>query len=177
MKIQHEPPRFVRDDRSTGETMAVAEDREAGAGRHAQHLSWHLTCADATENRRRGTRVDLAVAVVIGLMAGVLSGMFGVGGGIVMVPAMILLLDFPAHRAVGTSLASLLLPVAIFGVINYARTGNVDFRIAIVLAISLAVAVPLGSHLALSLGNEMLTRLFGGFLLIVAVRFLFFSTG
>lgn len=119
--------------------------------------------------------MDVAVIVVVGVMAGVLSGMFGVGGGIVMVPALILLLDFPVHRAVGTSLASLLLPVTIFGVINYARTGNVDFRIAFVLAISLAAAVPLGSYLALSLGNEVLTKLFGGFLLVVAVRFLFFS--
>jgi uncharacterized membrane protein YfcA len=117
---------------------------------------------------------DLAVAGMVGLVAGVMSGMFGVGGGIVIVPALILLLDVPIHRAVGTSLASLLLPVAIFGVLNYARTGNVDFKLALVIAVALAIAVPLGSQLALTLGNRILTQIFGAFLLVVAVRFLFF---
>ena len=118
--------------------------------------------------------MDLALAAGIGLAAGVLSGMFGIGGGLVIVPALVLALDFPAHRAVGTSLASLVLPVAIFGVINYARTGNVDFKVALLLAAGLAIAVPIGSQIALALDTEILTRLFGAVLLLVAIRFLFF---
>ena len=120
--------------------------------------------------------MDLAIAGGVGLAAGVLSGMFGIGGGLVIVPALILLMEFPAHRAVGTSLASLLLPVAIFGVINYARTGNVDFKVALVIAIALAIAVPIGSQIALSIEATALTRLFGALLMIVAAKFLFFPS-
>jgi uncharacterized membrane protein YfcA len=119
--------------------------------------------------------MELLVATSVGLAAGLLSGMFGIGGGLVIVPALVLLLDFPTHRAVGTSLASLVLPVALFGVLNYARTGNIDVKVALLLALGLAIAVPIGSQIALTLNNEVLTKLFGALLLAVAVRFLFFS--
>jgi uncharacterized membrane protein YfcA len=120
--------------------------------------------------------VELAIAGAVGLAAGVLSGMFGIGGGLVIVPALVLLMDFPAHRAVGTSLAALVLPVAIFGVLNYARTGNVDFKVALVIALALAVAVPIGSQIALSIDKDALTRMFGALLMFVAIRFLFFAS-
>ena len=119
--------------------------------------------------------MDLAIAAAVGLTAGIMSGMFGVGGGIVIVPALVLLLQFPIHRAVGTSLASLLLPVAIFGVLNYSRHGDVDVKAAGAIALGLAISVPLGSMIALGLDNKVLTKIFGAFLLAVAIRFLFFS--
>ena len=120
--------------------------------------------------------MELLVAALVGIGAGLLSGMFGIGGGLVIVPALILLLEFPAHKAVGTSLAALVLPVALLGVLNYARTGNVDWRIALLLAVGLAIAVPVGSQIALSIDKALLTRLFGALLLAVSVKFLLFPT-
>jgi uncharacterized membrane protein YfcA len=120
--------------------------------------------------------MEYVLVAAVGLIAGTMSGMFGVGGGVVIVPALILILGFDTHKAVGTSLAALVLPVALFGVLNYARTGNVSFKAAAILAGALAIAAPLGSHIALSLSNEMLTKIFGAFLMAVSVKFLFFPT-
>lgn len=113
-------------------------------------------------------------AIPVGIGAGILSGMFGVGGGVVIVPALILMLGFDPKSATGTSLAALVLPVGVFAVVTYARAGHVDFKVAIPVAICLAVAAPFGARLALSLSNRTLVQAFGVFLAIVAARFIFF---
>jgi uncharacterized membrane protein YfcA len=85
--------------------------------------------------------------VAIGLISGVLSGIFGIGGGVVMVPALIYLAGFRQHVATGTSLAVLLPPVGVGAVIEYYRHGNVDIRAAMVLAIALLSAATLALSL------------------------------
>lgn len=117
---------------------------------------------------------ELLVAIPLGAAAGFLSGMFGVGGGVIIVPALILILGFEPKTATGTSLAALLLPVAIFAVLSYAHAGHVNFRVAIPLAICLAIAAPFGAKLALSLSNRTLAQVFGIFLAFVAVRLIAF---
>ena len=72
--------------------------------------------------------MELVIGAVIGICAGILGGLFGIGGGILIVPACIYLLGFTQARAQGTSLVALLLPVGILGVLNYAKAGNVDWR-------------------------------------------------
>ena len=116
-----------------------------------------------------------ALMALIGLAAGVLSGLFGIGGGVVIVPLLILILGFTAQQAAGTSLAALLLPVGLFGAIQYWQAGEVNLLYALLLALGLALGVLIGARLGLSLPNEVVQRAFGVLMVVVGVRFVFFG--
>jgi len=109
---------------------------------------------------------------LIGLVGGVVSGLFGVGGAIVIVPALVLLVKLPPHTASGTSLASLLLPVGLLGAIEYYRRGQVNIPYAVILSAGLFVGVFIGANLAGEVSDVALRRAFGGLLLIVAGKLL-----
>ncbi|HRP07121.1 MAG TPA: sulfite exporter TauE/SafE family protein [Gemmatimonadales bacterium] len=106
----------------------------------------------------------------MGLAAGILSGLFGIGGGVVIVAALVSLAKFPIHKATGTSLAALLLPVAVFGVLEYWKGGHVDIRAAALLAVGLLVGAWIGARFALQLNGVTLQRAFSVFLVAIAVR-------
>jgi len=108
--------------------------------------------------------------VVIGLLAGVLSGLFGIGGGVLIVAAMVLVFRMPIHEATGTSLAALVLPVGLLGALEYYRAGNVHLVPAGLIALGLFVGAYVGARLAHSLGPVMLQRMFAVFLVVMAVR-------
>ena len=110
---------------------------------------------------------------VVGLGAGVLSGMFGIGGGIVIVPALVLLLHFTPQRATGTSLGALLLPVGFLGAMAYWKRGDVDVRAAAILAAGLFVGARFGASIGLSMAPLTLRRAFAGFLVVVATQMWF----
>jgi len=114
----------------------------------------------------------LLIVIGIGLAAGILSGMVGVGGGIVMVPAMVYFLAFPQHRAQGTSLALMLFPVGLLGALNYYRKGHVDLRVAGLLAVGFVLGSYLGSRFSLSLPQATVRRIFALVMLAVALRML-----
>jgi uncharacterized protein len=105
--------------------------------------------------------------LAIGLAAGILSGLFGIGGGIVIVPALLLVKMRP-ETAIGTSLASLLLPVGALGAYRYYRAGFLDIRVALWIAAGLFVGAWLGANLALRLPTKELQRAFAVFLVFVA---------
>jgi uncharacterized membrane protein YfcA len=117
----------------------------------------------------------IGLIAIIGLIGGVLSGLFGIGGGLVIVPALILVAGFPIATAAGTSLAALLLPVGLFGALEYYRAGNVDVRAAAVIAVGLLVGAYFGARLGTSLPPEVVQRAFGIFLLVVGARLALFS--
>ena len=119
--------------------------------------------------------LELLIVAGIGLLAGVLSGLFGIGGGIVIVPMLILLVGLTITQAAGTSLAALLLPVGALGALEYWRGGFVDFRFAAILAVGLLLGAYLGARLGISLPVEVVQRGFGVLLVIVGIRFIFFS--
>ena len=119
--------------------------------------------------------VQFLIVGGIGLGAGVLSGLFGIGGGIVIVPLLILLAGLTTTQAAGTSLAALLLPVGAFGALEYWRGGFVNVGFAAVLAVGLLIGAYLGARLGISLPVETVQRAFGVLLIIVGVRFIFFS--
>lgn len=123
-----------------------------------------------------GSVVEVAVGIGIGLVGGVLSGMFGIGGGIVIVPALVAL-GFTQREASGTSLAALLLPVGLLGVIEYARRHEIRFHYGIGIAVGLLAGVLVGAVLAGRFSNTLLERLFGLLLAIVAFKFLLFPAG
>lgn len=108
--------------------------------------------------------------LAIGLGAGVLSGLFGVGGGLIIVPALAFLVGMPLIAATGTSLGALLLPVGVFGAIEYYRNGNLDIRAALIIATGMFAGVYLGALLAHSLSPIYLKRAFALFLVFVAAR-------
>lgn len=117
------------------------------------------------------TIVEL-VLIAIGILAGALSGLVGVGGGIIMVPALVMLLGFTQKSAQGTTLAMLMLPVGIFAALTYYRAGHVNIKAALFIAIGFLVGALVGSQYALRLPDHTLTRLFGGLLLVVALKLL-----
>jgi uncharacterized protein len=113
-----------------------------------------------------------ALVAMIGLMSGVVAGLFGIGGAIVIVPALVLVLKMPQHTASGTSLAALLLPVGILGAIEYYRRGQVNVPYAAILAAGLFVGAFVGGHVAGGISDTLLRRAFGAFLLLVAGKLL-----
>lgn len=117
------------------------------------------------------------LAGLVGMIGGVTSGLFGVGGGVVMVPAMLLLLSPPIRdikQAIGTSLL-VIVPTALIGTWKHAQHGNVDWRMALALVPTALVGGYLGAHLTTMIHADNLKRAFGGFLVLVGARLLFFK--
>ena len=127
------------------------------------------------DNERKMTTETILIVITIGLAAGILGGMVGVGGGIVMVPAMVFFLAFSQQKAQGTSLALMLFPVGILGVWTYYRKGFVDMRVAGLLAVGFVLGSYLGSRFSLTLPQATLRRLFALVMLAVALRMLFWD--
>lgn len=112
--------------------------------------------------------------LLIGLVAGIAGGMFGIGGGAIMVPAMVLLLGMTQKFSTGTSIAAQIFPIGLLGAIVYYREGNMDIRQAIVLAIGLVVGNLLGALFANQpyISDALMKKLYGVFLLVIAARYL-----
>ena len=108
--------------------------------------------------------------ILIGAAAGVLSGLFGIGGGVVIVPALLYVARMSQLTATGTSLGALLLPVGALGAWEYYRTGNLDVRAALMIAVGLFFGAFFGAKLAHVLTAIQLKRAFAVFLVLVAVR-------
>ncbi len=119
--------------------------------------------------------VTLLGLLIIGLVAGLLSSMIGIGGGIIIVPSLVMLFAVSQKMAQGTSLAMLLPPIGLLAVINYYKSGYVDFRVAAILVIAFVVGSFFGSKIALNLEEVTLKRIFGALLMAIAVKYLFFS--
>ena len=112
----------------------------------------------------------ILIYLAIGLGAGVLSGLFGIGGGIVIVPMLIFLSRMAPATATGTSLGALLLPVGALGAYQYYRAGHLDVRVAMLLAGGLFIGAYFGAKLALGLDPLLMKRGFAIFLVLIAVR-------
>lgn len=114
--------------------------------------------------------MNLVIALLIGLAAGGYSGFFGLGGGLIIVPALVYLLNLTQHQAQGTSLAILLLPIGLLGVIKYYTQGNVVLNLAIFIALGFLIGAYAGASFAHLVPGLMLRKLFGVFILLVALR-------
>jgi uncharacterized membrane protein YfcA len=121
------------------------------------------------------TLTMIIILVLIGLFSGALSGMVGVGGGIIIVPALVYFLAFTQKEAQGTSLGILLLPVGILGVIQYYKQGQVDLRVVLIVSLAFLAGNFFGSKLALSLPDKTLKKIFAVVLIFVAVKMLLFD--
>lgn len=113
----------------------------------------------------------VAIFLGIGLVAGVLSGLFGVGGGVLIVPALILLAHFPTKMALGTSLASIaLLPVGLLGAYTYYRHGNLNIRASLLIALGIFLGGWIGAKIAHMVPAATLQRMFAVFIMVMAIR-------
>ena len=110
------------------------------------------------------------ILIIIGLLAGVLSGLVGVGGGILMIPLLIIFLGLTQHEAQGTALFAMLPPIGILAAINYYKEGFVKWEYAIVIAFTFVIGGYLGSKLSLSLPPQMVRRIFGVIMLLGAIK-------
>ncbi|PCH75180.1 MAG: permease [Flavobacteriaceae bacterium] len=119
------------------------------------------------------TLTTLLLLIIIGLCAGVLSGLIGIGGGIIMVPMFVLFLGISQHNAQGLSLAVMLPPVTLLAVYNYHKGGEIDWKIAIIVSLMFIIGGYFGSKLALQIDQRVLKKIFGGLMLIVALKLLF----
>jgi uncharacterized membrane protein YfcA len=115
------------------------------------------------------------LVALIGLGAGVLSGLFGIGGGVIIVPLLVLLLGFTAQAAAGTSLAALLLPVGLFGALQYWRAGEVNIAHAALLALGLLLGAFVGARIGLGLPSEVVQRAFGVLLVVFGLRLMLYA--
>ena len=113
------------------------------------------------------------ILVVIGVMAGMLSGFVGVGGAIIIVPALMWALGYTQHQATGTSLAVLLLPVGVLAVWNYYKAGNVNWQAALVIGAGFVAGAYFSSSYALTLPPGTVKKVFGGVMIIAAIKLIF----
>jgi len=111
--------------------------------------------------------------LLIGMVAGIASGLFGIGGGILIVPGLVFLLGFSQHAATGTSLAILLPPVGIAAVLEYYRHGNVDLKAAFIVAAALLIGAWFGALLANHLKEGYLRLAFGVFVVGIGLYVVF----
>lgn len=117
----------------------------------------------------------IILLVVVGLLAGILSGLVGLGGGVIIVPALVFLLGFSQHQATGTSLGILLLPAGIFAVINYYQKGLIDVKVVLLIFVGFLAGGWLGSKISLSINETTLKKVFAVVLLLIAGKVLFFD--
>jgi len=119
------------------------------------------------------TVTQIILLAIIGLMAGIFSGTFGVGGAIIVIPALIFFLGLSQHQAQGTSLAFMIPPVTLMATINYWKNGYVNWKFALILAVMFFVGTYFGSMISIHLNDRILRKMFGGLLLLVALKIIF----
>ncbi|MEO7801208.1 MAG: sulfite exporter TauE/SafE family protein [Ginsengibacter sp.] len=119
--------------------------------------------------------VTILILVLVGISAGVLGGLVGVGGGIIIVPSLIYFLNFTQKNAQGTSLGLLLLPVGILGVLQYYKEGYVDLKIVGILSLGFLLGSYFGSKIALSLPQETVKKIFAVLMILISLKMLFFD--
>jgi uncharacterized membrane protein YfcA len=117
----------------------------------------------------------ILILIAVGICAGVLSGLVGVGGGIIIVPALVFFLAFSQKMAQGTSLGILLLPVGILGVFQYYKQGYIDMRVVVIISLAFLFGSYFGSKIALSLPQETVKKIFAVMMMVIAVKMLFFD--
>ena len=118
----------------------------------------------------------LWLALLTGTLIGVISGMIGIGGGILLVPCLVYFFNMSQHRAQGTSLAALLLPVGLLAFWEYYRAGNADLKIGLVVAVGFFVGGYFGGAFAQQLSGMVLRKTFAVVLVVVGLR-MFFQKG
>ena len=118
------------------------------------------------------TTSTILILLLIGLSAGYLSGFVGVGGGIIIVPALVFFLGYTQHMAQGTSLTLMLPPIGLLGFYNYYKSGNTNIYAALIIAVAFIFGAYFGSKLSISLDQKVVKKVFGGVMLLASLKML-----
>ncbi len=113
------------------------------------------------------------IILIIGVIAGIFSGFVGIGGGLIVVPSLVIFLSMSQHQAQGTSLAMMLPPIGAIAVYNYYKAGAVDFKVAAILCVSFVAGTFLGSKIAISLSPDQIKKAFGVFIILLGLKMVF----
>ena len=117
--------------------------------------------------------MSILLYITLGLIAGTLSGIFGIGGGTILIPGLVFLAGLTQHEAQGTTLAIMLLPIGLLAVMRYYHSGHVRFDVAAFICAGFLIGGLLGANIAVGLPNVILKKAFGIFLMVVAVYTIF----
>ena len=116
--------------------------------------------------------ITLIILIAIGIIAGMVSGVAGVGGGIIVVPILVFIFGFSQHDAQGTSLMFMLPPIGILAAYNYYKSGYGDIKFALILAAAFIIGGYLGSKISINLSETVVKKVFGVILLLIALKML-----
>ncbi len=119
---------------------------------------------------KKQSMTAILILLLVGLIAGALSGMVGIGGGIVIVPVLVYFLGFSQHQAQGTTLFMFLIPIGILGVINYWQSGFVDWKVALIMASTFVIGSYFGSKFAISLDQQTIKKVFGAIIILLGIK-------
>jgi uncharacterized protein len=108
--------------------------------------------------------------LVLGLIAGVLSGLFGIGGGIIIIPALVFVFGLTQHQAQGTTLALMVPPIGLLAALQYYKAGDVDVKIAGLICAGFFLGGLFGAKFAMGISDDLLKKIFGGVLFLIALR-------
>jgi uncharacterized membrane protein YfcA len=114
--------------------------------------------------------MQIFLLLVIGLLAGALGGLLGIGGAVLMIPALMYIFKMSQHMAQGTALGAMLLPVGLLAAIKYYQAGNLNVGFAALIAVGFLIGGFFGASLAMPIPDEILRKIFGAFLLLVALQ-------
>lgn len=115
---------------------------------------------------------ELILLIITGIVAGIIAGFFGVGGGIIIIPSLLYIFGMTQHQAQGTSLGVLLFPVGVLAVFNYYKEGHINFKYVFILVIFFIIGSYFGSLASVNLPGNMLKKAFGVLMLIVGIKLL-----
>jgi len=117
--------------------------------------------------------VNLLLYIVLGLVAGALSGLLGIGGGIIIIPIMVLLFGMSQHQAQGTTLALMVPPIGLLAAWMYWKQGFVDIKMAMFVCLGFFVGGLLGAKFAVNIPDLILKRIFGAVLFLISIKMIF----
>lgn len=118
---------------------------------------------------------EILILIAIGLAAGILSGMFGIGGGVIMVPALVFFMAMSQQNAQGTSIGLMLLPIGALAAYNYHQEGNLNIKYGLIIAAAFVIGGYFGSKFSLGMSEAVLKKSFGVLMLGIALKMIFFS--
>lgn len=117
----------------------------------------------------------ILILLTVGLAAGFLSGLVGIGGGIIIVPVLVYFLGFSQHQAQGTTLFMFLLPIGVLGVLNYHKQDYVDYKTALIVCSTFIFGSYFGSKFAISLDQKTIKQVFGVIIILLGCKMLFWK--
>lgn len=124
-------------------------------------------------NNPKMSLTTILVLLLIGVAAGFASGFVGVGGGIIIVPALVFFLGYTQHMAQGTSLALMLPPIGLLGFYNYYKSGNTNVTAALIIAAAFVAGAYYGSKISIGMDQRMVKKIFGAVMMLAAAKLLF----